>query len=71
MQAADNHEIRSSSVLQQEPFLLGVTIGVGTCLILGGPNYKIYKLSKNNSYTYSFTEDVLEHCKKIKSEAMA
>ena len=21
-------------------------IGVGTCLILGGPNYKIYKLSK-------------------------
>ena len=48
--------------------------GVGTCLILGGPNYKIYKLSKINALTYAsytFFADVQEHSKKIKSEARA
>ena len=48
--------------------------GVGTCLILGGPNYKIYKLSKMNALnygSYTFFTDVQEQSKIFKSEAGA
>ena len=37
----------------------------------GGAKLQNLQTVKNNSYTYSFTEDVLEHCKKIISEAVA
>ena len=64
----------SSGETSEASFDVSKHKGVGTCLILGGPNYKIYKLSKINALnygSYTFFADVHEHSKKFKSEARA